>query len=67
MSCSVEMFIVLITRVSFDYVLNFENEWNFIIRDFIVPTNFALPCHPNNHEAPTDFHEFFVLSTYNQS
>ena len=67
MSCSVIIFHVLITCVSFDYVANFKNEWTFIIRDFIVPTNCVLPCLLNNHETPTDFHEFFFLSSYNQS
>ena len=61
------MFNVLTTCVSFDYVVNSEYEWNFIMRDFIVPTNYVLPCHPNNHETHTDFHEFFFLSSYNQS
>ena len=61
------MFNVLTTCVSFDYVVNFENEWNFIIRDFIVPTSCVLPTHPNNYEASKDFHKFFVISSYNQS
>ena len=67
MSCSVEMFNALTTSVSFDYVVNFENEWNIIIRDFIFPTNCVLPSHPNNYEASNDFLKFFVISSYNQS
>ena len=61
------MFNVLITCVSFDCVVNFENEWNFIIRDFIVLTNSVLPSHPNNYKASKDFHKFLVISSYNQS
>ena len=61
------MFNVLTTCVSFDYVVNFENEWNFINRDFIVPTSCVLPTHPNNYEASKDFLKFFVISSYNQS
>ena len=61
MSCSVIMFNVLTTCVSFDYVVNFENEWKFINRDFIVPTSCVLPTHPNNYEASKDFHKFFVI------
>ena len=66
-SCSVVMFNVLITCVSFDCVVNFKNEWDFIIRDFIDPTNCVLPSHPKNFEPSKDFHNFFVVLNYNQS
>ena len=64
--CSVVMFHVLTNCVSFDYVVNCENEWDFVIRDFIVPTNCVLPSHPNNHETSTGFCKFFALTSCNQ-
>ena len=54
-SSSVVMFQILTTCVSFDYVVNCENEWDFVIRNFIVLTNCVLPSHPNNHEISTGF------------
>ena len=54
MSCSVVMFHVLTTWVSFDCVVHYENESDFVIRDFVVPTNCVLPSHPNSYETFTD-------------
>ena len=49
------MFHVLTTCVSFDYVVNCKNEWDFVILDFIVPTNCVSASHPDNHETSTGF------------
>ena len=54
-SCSIVMFYVLTSCVSFDYVVNDENEKDFLIRDFNVPTNCILLSYPNNHETSTGF------------
>ena len=67
MSCSIVMFHVLTSCISFDYVTNNENEKNFLIRDFNVPTNCVLLNRPNNDETSIGFYEFFVLASYNQS
>ena len=40
---------------------------DFVLRDFIVPTNYVLLSHTNNYEASKDFHKFFVLLSDNQS
>ena len=58
----VVMFHVLTSCVSFCYVVNCEKR-DFVIRDFIVPTNCVLLT--NNHETSTDFHKSFVLTNYN--
>ena len=63
----VVMFHVLTSCVSFDYVVNCDNNRDFAIRDFIVTTNCVLLTHHNNHETSTDCHKFFVLISYNQS
>ena len=39
---------------------------DFVLRDFIVPTNYVLLSHTNNYEASKDFHKFFALSSYKQ-
>ena len=50
---------------------NFMSSWkkakDFVLRDFVVPTNYVLLSHTNNYEASKDFHNFFVLSSNNQS
>ena len=53
MSVSVVMPNVLTSCVLFDYGVNCENEWDFVIRDFIAPTGCVLPSHPDNHETST--------------
>ena len=63
----VVMFHVLTSFVSFDYVVTHENERDFVIRNFIVPTNCVILSHSNNHETSTGFYRFFVLTSYNQS
>ena len=60
------MFHVLTTWVSFDCVVHYENESDFVIRDFVVPTNCVLPSHPNSYETFTDFCKFFALTGCNQ-
>ena len=50
-----------------DCVVNYENESDFEIKDFIVPTNCVLPSHPNNHETSTGFCKFFAITGCNQS
>ena len=66
-SCSVVMFHVLTSCVSFDYVVNFKKKRDFVMRDFIVLTNYVLITHPNSHEIYTDFHKFLVLTSYTRS
>ena len=58
MSCSIVMFHVLTSCVSFDYVINNKNDKDFLIRDFNVPTNCVLLRCPNNHETSTGFMNF---------
>ena len=67
MSCSVVIFHVLTTWVSFDCVVNYENEMDFVIRDFIVPTNCVLRIHHNSYEISIGFCKFFALTDCNQS
>ena len=55
-SCSVVLFHVFTSCVSFDYVVNRENKRDFVIRYFIVPTNCVLITDPNNHEIYPHFH-----------
>ena len=57
----------LTSCVSFDYVINDENEKDCLIRDFNGPTNRVLLSRANDHEASTDFYKFFVLVSYNYS
>ena len=49
------MFHGLTSCVSFDYVVNGENETDFLIRDFNVPINCVLLFCPNNQETYTVF------------
>ena len=51
--------------VLFDYVINDENEKDFPIRDFNVPTNYVLHRCSNNDETYTGFYKFFLLTSYN--
>ena len=44
--CEAIMFHVLASWVWFDYVINNENIRDFVIKDFIVPTNGVLLSHP---------------------
>ena len=48
-SCSVMMFHVFTTCVSFDYVVICEIELHFVIRKVVIPTNCVLPNHPAEH------------------
>ena len=61
------MFYGLKSCVSFDHVVNGENEIDFQIRDFNVPINCVLLCCPNNHEVYMGLYKFFVVTSNNHS
>ena len=53
--------------VSFVYVVDRQNEADFLIRDFNMPINCVLLCCPNNYETYLGLYEFFVLTSNNYS
>ena len=53
--------------MSFVYVVDGQNEADFLIRDFNMPINCVLLCCPNNYETYMGLYEFFVLTSNNYS
>ena len=53
--------------MSFGYVVDGQNETDFLIRDFNVPINSVLVCCPNNHESYMGLYKFFVLTSNDHS